>query len=333
METGPQRARVGTFDLYRTARSGLLWSMGFALLFGIALYYVSTFGSFDQIQAIGGWTIAAVLGLSLLNYLLRSIRWQIFCRTARIHIPFHTNLIYYVAGFAFATTPGKVGEVLRLWLLNKNHGAAYSRTLSFLIMDRLMDAVPLAILCVFGIAQFADHLWLMVAFIAVMIGVVVLLQRPNLLVMLVKLTYARVGRNPRLFARGLRLVRTLRLLTGPYVFTMALLLGCAGWSAEVVGSWLVLNAIGADIDLAATAFVFCAGMIVGSLPIFPGGLGGTEGAMVALLLVRGVDLGVAVTATAIIRLATLGFAVVLGFLALLYLGVRRSWRPAASPAA
>jgi glycosyltransferase 2 family protein len=57
-------------------------------------------------------------------------------------------------------------------------------------------------------------------------------------------------------------------------------------------------------------------MLVGGLPLFPGGVGGAEATMIALLLLLDVDAGTAVTATAVIRLATLGFALVLGFLAL-----------------
>ena len=58
------------------------------------------------------------------------------------------------------------------------------------------------------------------------------------------------------------------------------------------------------------------GMLVSGLPLFPGGVGGAEATMVALLLLLGVDSATAVAATALIRLATLGFALALGFLAL-----------------
>jgi uncharacterized protein (TIRG00374 family) len=64
---------------------------------------------------------------------------------------------------------------------------------------------------------------------------------------------------------------------------MAFGLGLAGWSAEVLATWLVLDGLGADVGLAAAAFVFAFGMLVGGLPIFPGGVGGAEATMVACL--------------------------------------------------
>jgi uncharacterized protein (TIRG00374 family) len=112
------------------------------------------------------------------------------------------------------------------------------------------------------------------------------------------------------------MLRALEALLAPLVLGTALILGLIGWSAEIAGAWLVLNALGAEVGLVATAFVFGCSMLVGGLPLFPGGIGGAEGTMIALLLVLGVDAATAVAATAIIRLATLGFAVALGFLVL-----------------
>jgi uncharacterized protein (TIRG00374 family) len=63
-------------------------------------------------------------------------------------------------------------------------------------------------------------------------------------------------------------------------------------------------------------FVFTFAMISGTVAMLPGGLGGTEAVMLALLSALGVDLQIAVAATALIRLTTLWFAVGLGFLAL-----------------
>jgi uncharacterized protein (TIRG00374 family) len=57
-------------------------------------------------------------------------------------------------------------------------------------------------------------------------------------------------------------------------------------------------------------------MLVGALSFLPGGLGGTEASMVALLMLNNVAQSQAVAATVLIRLATLWFAVALGVIAL-----------------
>ena len=184
-------------------------------------------------------------------------------------------------------------------------GRLLERTLSLLVMDRVTDAVPMLALCLLGTARFAGQSWSVVAMIALMLGTFALLLRPGWLALAIKLLYGRLRRTRRLFGRALRLVRALRALTAPAVLALALALGVLGWSAEIVGAWLVLDALGAQLGLFTTCFVFSFAMLVGALPLFPGGIGGAEGTMVGLLLVLDIDLGTAVTATAIIRLATL----------------------------
>ena len=61
-------------------------------------------------------------------------------------------------------------------------------------------------------------------------------------------------------------------------------------------------------------FVYAIAMLAGALSFMPGGLGGAEAAMVALLVWGGASSPEAVAATVLIRLATLWFAVVLGVL-------------------
>lgn len=321
-----------SFDLARAARVGGLWALGFAALLAAAMAWFGLGDAVDRLSRLSPGIILFALALSLVNYGARAIRWQVLCRAMGIRLPFGRNSLYYVAGFAFSITPGKLGEAVRLWLLNRDCGAAYERTLGLLVVDRITDAVPLLGLCLVGVGYFAGHGWSVAIAAALVLACLGLVLRPDWLAAVVKAVYAWVRRAPRLFARALRLLRTLRILVAPPVLARTLALGFVGWSAEVVGAWGVLQALGIDIDLAATAFVFAFGMLVGALPLFPGGVGGAEGAMVALLLLLGADAASAIAATAVIRLCTLGFAVVLGFLALpLCLHVRPAVQTGTAP--
>jgi uncharacterized protein (TIRG00374 family) len=308
--------RLPELDLRRSVRLGGLWALCFVALIVLAVQWLGVDATAARLATLGPTLVLLVLGLSLLNYLLRAVRWQGLCDALGVALPFGRNALYYVAGFAFTITPGKLGEVVRLWLLRRDCGAPYDRTLGLLVIDRVTDAVPLLALCVLGASRFAGQRSSVAVAAGLVIGALVLVVRPDWLMLLVKLVYGQLRRAPRLFARALRLLRAIQTLVAPWVLARALLLGLAGWSAEALGAWLVLDGLGAEIDLVEAAFVFAFGMLVGALPLFPGGVGGAEGAMVALLLLLGVDAATALTATALIRLATLGLAVALGFLAL-----------------
>jgi uncharacterized protein (TIRG00374 family) len=308
--------RPREIDLKRSVRLAGLWAACFLLLVLVGVHWLGVEESLAMLGRLGPGLALLILSLSALNYLLRTLRWQLLCRALGVRVPLARNGLYYVAGFAFTVTPGKLGEVVRLWLLRRHHGAAYERTLGLLVVDRITDAVPLLALALLGAGRFAGQGGSVLAMAALVLGGLVLVLRPDWLRFLVKLAYGRLGGMPRLFARALRLLRGLQALVAPKVLAAALALGLAGWSAEVLGAWLVLQALGADVGLIAAAFVFAFGMLVGGLPLFPGGIGGAEGTMIGLLLLLGVDVATAVAATAIIRLATLGFAVALGFLVL-----------------
>jgi uncharacterized protein (TIRG00374 family) len=308
--------RAPELDLRRYVRVGALWALSFVVLIVLAVRWMGVEETLARLGALEPGLVLLVFGLSLGNYLLRSIRWQGLCEALGVNLPFVRNALYYVAGFAFTVTPGKLGEVVRLWLLRRDCGAAYERTLGLLLVDRLTDVVPLLALCLLGASRFAGQRWGLVVAVVLVVVNLVLVARPDWLAAVVKAIYGQLRRAPRLFARALRLLRALQHLVAPKVLARALLLGLAGWSAEVLGAWLILDGLGAQVDLVSVAFVFAFGMLVGGLPLFPGGVGGAEATMVALLLFLGVDTATALTATALIRLATLGFAVALGFLAL-----------------
>src|SRR3546814_3586172 len=69
------------------------------------------------------------------------------------------HLLHFVAGFALTTTPGKVGEALRLWLIERCHGYRYERIVPLFLGDRVADMNAVMLLCLAGIAGFPDQLW------------------------------------------------------------------------------------------------------------------------------------------------------------------------------
>ena len=72
-------------------------------------------------------------------------------------VPFGRTALVYVAGFSMTPTPGKMGEALRLWLLERIHGFRYARTAAVMIGDRVGDLAAILALCLFGVGAFAGY--------------------------------------------------------------------------------------------------------------------------------------------------------------------------------
>jgi uncharacterized protein (TIRG00374 family) len=260
--------------------------------------------------------IPIMLAMSLLNYAMRCWRWLLFSRALALQVAPAQNALYYVAGFALTTTPGKMGEAMRLWLLHRHHAIRYDSSAALLVADRLSDAV--AITAVVGATVFWFAHYLAVALIAVLAvaAITTICMRPALLLWALDAAFARVRRAPRLFVRARRVIRGLATLAPPRILGPALLMSIVGWSAEGLSFYVLLHALGSALNPLACVFIFAFSMLVGAISVLPGGLGSTEATMVGLLASQGVPVPTAIVATGLVRVTTLWFAVGLGLVAL-----------------
>ena len=111
----------------------------------------------------------------------------------------------------------------------------------------------------------------------------------------------------------------MRELSRPMPLVIAVALGLLSWVSEGVALWVVLQGLGADVGLLLSLPIYAGSVIVGAVTTLPGGLVGTEGAMVTLLQQAGVARDAAAAGTLLVRVATLWFAVGVGLAALAWL--------------
>ena len=312
--TPPDAKMPGGFG--RMERMVVVSAIGFVLVLFVAAVVSGGHGALAALRTVPGWAFALMLGLSSFNYVCRAVRWVLFSSAMGVRVPVLSNALYYVAGFAMTTTPGKLGEALRLWFLRRAHGCRYADTVGLLIADRLWDAVAMsAVLCA-SVAWLAAYLWVSLAAAAIVAGVTLLCLRPSLLLGAVGLAAGALPRRRRMFAAWRRSLRKLERLARPDIFGLGLLLGAAGWAAEAASLYVLVHALDAGLAPMTCVFIFAFAMIVGAISVLPGGLGSTEATMAGLLVLQGMRLQDAIVATAVVRVTTLWFAVGLGMLAL-----------------
>lgn len=290
----------------------VLFALGFAALAACS----GGRQSWAILQSVPVRIVPLLLGLSLVNYFMRGVRWLLFSRALRLGVPAASASLYYVAGFAMTATPGKLGEVVRLYLLKRFHGCGYARTAPLLIADRLSDGIATTLVVALTVVSYAHYPAGAAGAVVFALCLVALCLRPGMLLPVLDLVFARLRRWPRLFVRARRAIRGLRALASPWVFGAALVMGAIGWTAEGLGLFVLLHSLGVALRPAACVFIFAFAMLVGAASVLPGGLGSTEATMVGLLTFQGVNFKTALVATGLIRITTLWFAIGLGLLAL-----------------
>lgn len=290
------------------------------LTFAVGLSAAALWGGGRQAWAtlltVPAGKLPVLLGLSLLNYAMRTWRWLLFSFTLKLSVRPAANAIYYVAGFSMTTTPGKMGEAFRLWLLNRFHNVRYERGAALLVADRLSDAVATTAVVAVTVFWFAHYLSVALIAVVFVAGMTALCMKPNLLLWGIDTVYARLRRWPRLFVGARRTVRALGSLAPPRVFGPALLMSVVGWCSEGLSLFALLHVLGVHLHPLACMFIFSFSMLVGAISVLPGGLGSTEATMIGLLATQGVPFHIAIVATAVVRVTTLWFAVALGLAAL-----------------
>jgi glycosyltransferase 2 family protein len=283
---------------------------GYSVLMGGA-------GAREQFAKLTAPVILSCLGLALVNYSLRALRWSLFCRHLGLSSGLPRDVLYYAAGFPMGMTPGKIGEVVRLWLMRRSSGHRYVDSGPLLISDRAYDLLALSAIAAIGVGAFAGPVWLAL-FASALVGVggVVMLAYPQILRHMVDILYRLVGRFERIFVKLRQFCRSFERLASWRLGAIAFALSMVGWGAEVVLVHHIADAVGAEITLTQAGFVFAAAMVLGAFALIPGGLGVTDVSMIGLLTALGVDLAHASVITVVARACTLWFSVAIGLVGL-----------------
>jgi uncharacterized protein (TIRG00374 family) len=269
----------------------------------------------DAFLKIGFLGTLIALLLSLVNYGLRFVRWQVYLGQLGHRIHWLPSLRIYLSGFALTTTPGKAGEVFRGVLL-KQRGVPYPKTLAAFISERLSDLIAIVLLTLVGLSEYPEAKGMV---IAGLIGIAIVLLSISSRTILDK-TYSwvnmHVGKCYKLMSHVLELLSAARGCHTPRLIIFSTAISLIAWGTEALAFYWVLQWLEADISFSFAVFIYALSMLVGGLSFLPGGLGSSEAVMISLLVLKGMAMPTAIAATVFIRLATLWFAVVIGLVAL-----------------
>ena len=292
----------------------VFWSVALAVLGYLGL---SLWAGWREVVAavvqVGPVVLVGLLLLSLANYLLRFVRWARYLALLEAPVPWRINLDAYFSGFALTTSPGKVGEMLRSVLL-KPHGVPPAASVAAFFAERVSDLLAILVLAAVGLWAYAPARPVVGLALAAVVLALLLVQWTALIAAIDRWAQARPQKWARLVVKLCEVVLHFRRCFSLPAMGMGLALGIVAWFAEGLGFWWLLVALNHPLPMSTAVFIYAFAMLVGALSFLPGGLGGSEAAMIALLSLNGFPEASAVTATLICRLATLWFAVGLGAL-------------------
>ncbi|MBV8202019.1 MAG: flippase-like domain-containing protein [Acidobacteria bacterium] len=308
-------ARRADAALYHLGRRLLpVFALGLLVLAGL-LGVADPRHFFVQLRRFDFALLAPILALSLLNYSLRFVRWEIYLRALGVRLPLGRSGGVFLTGFLLSVTPGKAGELGKAWLVRELGGGPALRVAPAVLAERFTDLLGVAVLLAVGALPFPGGAWWAgVGLAAVAAGTAVFMRERWAVGLLHKMEGL-----PLVGGRAATLVevyRGLRRLLSPGLLAMGLAAATVAWGAEGVGFVVAVRAYAPRAGMLAGVFDYTASTFLGSASMLPGGLGAADGALAALLRAQGLDTAHAALVTFIIRGATLWFSVLLGCAAL-----------------
>ena len=298
-----------------------------AMLYAAAVVYFGAQEVGTALRGYGWWAVGAAIGLSSVNYLLRFWKWELCLKWLDVrgdgpedapNLSLGRSLQIYLAGLSMSVTPGKLGEVLRSWLLKSSDGVSFGRTAPVVVADRATDLLALIILSLVGITRFTEYLPHVVVTLVLVAAGIVVLGNPRLTQAILRVC-TRLPVVGKLFAKAEDMIDSSAELLKLRRLLPLTLISVVGWGLECVGYWVILKGFpGVEASLTLCTFLWATTTIIGAISFLPGGLGATEGSLGVLVarLAIGVTQPIALASTLLIRACTLWYGELVGGIAL-----------------
>lgn len=261
--------------------------------------------------------VLLVLSMSMCNYLVRFSKWHFYLKELGVQISVIDSFTVFMSGLIMSVTPGKMGELLKAYLVKEITQVPVSRTAPIIFAERITDFLSLVLIAVIGAFQFNYGKGITLAVGVFFIGLTIVLSNRKLmeyiLGILSKISFTKKHleklTNAYESSYSLLQLRPLLLMTAVSILS---------WFFECLGYYLILRNFEINVSLLWASFAYAFGTIVGAITMLPGGLGVTEGSLTFLVVQLQYPKESAIASTFLIRIATLWFAVLLGIISVFW---------------
>lgn len=282
-----------------------------AIVFFVIAVYADINSVINSFRKFNWLLLPVLLFLSFGNYIVRFIKWEYYLRLLGIKISLNQSIKIFFSGLSMSASPGKMGEVLKSFLLKKIFNEPISKTASIIFVERLTDFLSLTFLTLIGIYFFHySAIWIYFVLLFFMMLIIIISNRS-----LAEILINTINKFSFLKSHSSKIIdlyESAYILLQPKPLLKMVLISILSWSLECLAFYLILINFDLNVTILFPTFVYSLSIIAGAVSMLPGGLGITEGSLSLILISNGISNETAIASTLIIRVVTLWFAVLLG---------------------
>ncbi len=258
-----------------------------------------------------------LLLLSMCNYIFRFLKWDYYLSVLKVKIKKLDSLSIFMSGLLMSVTPGKMGELLKSYLVKEVTGTVMSKTFPVIFVERITDFISLIFITLIGayVFNFGREIIIGVGVFYLLLLIIISNRKIALAVigLLEKIKFLKKHMESihNAYESSYRMLR-------PWPLFYSTLISIVSWSFECWGYHLILINFNIEVSFLWAAFSYGFAIIVGAITMLPGGLGVTEGSLTFMLVKNNFPKDLAVASTFIVRVVTLWFALVVGILSITF---------------
>lgn len=300
--------------MLKKLKKKLLISIAITGLFYLAF---TIYADFSQVLAAFekfNWLLLPLLLLfSFLNYLTRFLKWDYYLSVINVKLKKVDSLSIFMSGLVMSVTPGKLGELLKSFLVKKVCNEPVSKTAPIIFAERITDFLSLLIIALIGANIYGYGGSITLGISAFFIVLIVIISNKKIALMFLKFLEKIKFLNKYLINIHTAYESSYRLLK-PKPLLMMTFISLISWGFECLGYYVILLNFDIEFGILWASFNYCFSTILGAISMLPGGLGLTEGSLTFILMQKDVPKDIAVATTFLIRVVTLWFAVLVGII-------------------
>jgi len=285
------------------------------LLFAVAVYLVmiiyANLGDLLSALAKFNWVfIPVMIILVTIAYFIRFIKWNLFLKNVDVHLPLKENLFVFFSGLSMTITPAKAGEIWKGWLIKDINGEKLSKTVPVVIVDRLTDLLGLIILSLSGIIYYKSGIYILLILVVIFACFIVAIKSEtisNRLISILEKRASKYSQDIKQMHQSFKKSMEVKYLIGMSAISVL------AWFMECLALFFVIYGFGESLGIVLSTFIYSFASLAGAVSMIPGGLGVAEATLSGILVFFGLSSSVAIGIALIIRLGTLWYGAILGF--------------------
>lgn len=309
-------------------RIGVFVIAAFVLSFAVFVT-IALFGSFSKVVLIASTANLGIYALAFASVLgsfaLRYGKWGYYIKKLGLKVSKWKNLAVYMSVYSMDITPGRIGRVVAAFTLNRITRIKFTQIVPIVTMDIFTDFLGTALLALL-VSLYLNR------YVVYVVAIDILLLIPFAFI-LDDWIYKRIkdrmrkSRFLKLFSiYGDQYYASQSILNNPRVYLTSLAFTLPAEFLNSMALYFTLRSIGIMPRISESVFAYSTTLVFGMVSGMPGGIGITDGTLVALLgSVYNLGSSISSAATIMVRMATLWFGVVLGAVFLFY--TIRYWNP------